>query len=129
VGARGTAPTLANRDHASATAFPPSHSSWWKLLGDLVVEADLFTGQSPARPVAGILFSGRLHCYGIDAHVGRNTVGFALAAELLLRYWPTLTDISIGTAERWSQWVRRDWAVYVGQCVADDREARQLETR
>jgi hypothetical protein len=32
-----------------------------------------------------------------------------------------LTGISISTAERWSQWAKRDWAVYVGQRAADDR--------
>ena len=29
-----------------------------------------------------ILFGARLHRYGIDAHVGRNTARLALAAEL-----------------------------------------------
>jgi hypothetical protein len=33
-----------------------------------------------------------------------------------------LTGISISTAERWSQWARRDWAAYVGERVADGRE-------
>jgi hypothetical protein len=32
-----------------------------------------------------------------------------------------LTGISISTAERWSQWAKRDWAAYVGQRTADDR--------
>jgi len=35
---------------------------------------------------------------------------------------PKTPGISISTAERWSQWAKRDWAAYVGQCVADDRE-------
>lgn len=26
-----------------------------------------------------------------------------------------LTGISISTAERWSQWAKRDWPAYVGQ--------------
>jgi hypothetical protein len=33
-----------------------------------------------------------------------------------------LTGVSISTAERWSQRAKRDWAAYVGQRVADDRE-------
>jgi hypothetical protein len=33
-----------------------------------------------------------------------------------------LTGISISTAERWSQWAKRDWAACVGQRAADDRE-------
>jgi hypothetical protein len=32
-----------------------------------------------------------------------------------------LTGISVGTAERWSQWAKRDWAAYVGQRTVDDR--------
>jgi hypothetical protein len=32
-----------------------------------------------------------------------------------------LTGISVSTAERWSQWAKRDWAAYVGQRTADDR--------
>jgi hypothetical protein len=28
---------------------------------------------------------------------------------------------SVGTAERWSQWAKRDWAAYVRQRTADDR--------
>jgi hypothetical protein len=30
-----------------------------------------------------------------------------------------LTGISISTAERWSQWAKRDWAAYVGQRATD----------
>jgi hypothetical protein len=33
-----------------------------------------------------------------------------------------LTGISISTAERWSQWAKRDWAAYVGQRAIDSRE-------
>jgi hypothetical protein len=33
-----------------------------------------------------------------------------------------LTGISISAAERWSQWAKRDWAIYVSQRAADDRE-------
>jgi hypothetical protein len=40
----------------------------------------------------------------------------------LPRCWPDLTGISISTAERWSQWAKRDRAAYVGQRAADDRE-------
>jgi hypothetical protein len=32
------------------------------------------------------------------------------------------TGISISTAERWSQWAKRDWAAYVGQRAADNAE-------
>jgi hypothetical protein len=35
--------------------------------------------------------------------------------------------VSIGTAGRWSQWAKRDWAAYVGQRVADDR--RKINSR
>jgi hypothetical protein len=34
-----------------------------------------------------------------------------------------LIGISIGIAERWSQWARRDWATYVGQRAADREDA------
>ncbi|GEM_PF-3578844 len=30
--------------------------------------------------------------------------------------------ISISTAERWSQWAKRDWAAYVDQRATDDAE-------
>jgi hypothetical protein len=82
----------------------------------------LFPGQSPARPAVDILFGVRLHRYGIDAHAGRNTARLALAAELPASVLADLTGISISTAERWSHWARRDWAAYVGQRAADDRE-------
>ena len=58
----------------------------------------------------------------IDAHAGRNTARLALAAELPASVLADLTGISISTAERWSQWAKRDWAAYVGQRAADDAE-------
>lgn len=82
----------------------------------------LFPGQSPARPTVEIIFGIRLRRYGIDAHAGRNTGRLVLAAELPASVLADLTGISISTAERWSQWARRDWAAYVGQRAADDRE-------
>jgi hypothetical protein len=81
----------------------------------------LFPGQSPARPAVDILFGVRLQRYGVDAHAGRNTARLALAAELPASVLADLTGISVGTAERWSQWAKRDWAAYVGQRTADDR--------
>jgi hypothetical protein len=60
--------------------------------------------------------------YGIDAHAGRNTARLALAAELLASVLADLTGISISTAERWSQWAKRDWAAYVGQRAAGNAE-------
>jgi hypothetical protein len=81
----------------------------------------LFPGQSPARPAVDVLFGVRLHRYGIDAHAGRNTARLALAAELPAAVLADLTGISVSTAERWSQWAKRDWAAYVGQRTADDR--------
>ena len=68
-----------------------------------------------------VLFGVRLHRYGIDAHAGRNTARLALAAELPAAVLADLTGISFSTAERWSQWAKRDWAAYVGQRTADDR--------
>ena len=60
----------------------------------------------------------------IDAHAGRNTARLALAAELPASVLADLTGISVSTAERWSQWAKRDWAAYVGQRTADDRRDR-----
>jgi hypothetical protein len=48
------------------------------------------------------------------------------APRQILDEW-NLTGISLGTAERWSQWAKRDWAAYVGQRTADDREG--IESR
>jgi hypothetical protein len=79
----------------------------------------LFPGQSPARPAVDILVGTRLHRYGIDARAGRNTARLALAAELPASVLADLTGISISTAERWSQWAKRDWAAYVGQRTSD----------
>ena len=45
----------------------------------------------------------------------------ALVAELPASVLADLTGISVSTAERWSQWAKRDWAAYVGQRTADDR--------
>jgi len=81
----------------------------------------LFPGQSPDRPAVDVLFGVRLRQYGIDAHAGRNTAHLALAAELPASILADLTGISISTAERWSQWAKRDWAAYVGQRTADDQ--------
>jgi len=80
----------------------------------------LFPGQSPDRPAVDVLFGVRLRQYGIDAHAGRNTARLALAAELPASVLADLTGISVSTAERWSQWAKRDWAAYVGQRTADD---------
>ena len=77
----------------------------------------LFPGQSPARPAVDILFGVRLH----RAHAGRNSARLALAAELPASVLADLTGISVGTAERWSQWAKRDRAAYVGERTADDR--------
>jgi hypothetical protein len=60
----------------------------------------------------------------IDAHAGRNTARLTLAAELPASVLADLTGISVSTAERWSQWAKRDWAAYVGQRTADDRRDR-----
>lgn len=79
----------------------------------------LFPGQSPARPAVDVLFGVRLHRYGIDAHAGRNTGRLALAAELPASVLADLTGISISTAERWSQWAKRDWTVYVAERNAE----------
>jgi hypothetical protein len=79
----------------------------------------LFPGQSPGRPAVDVLFGVRLHRHGIDAHAGRNTGRLALAAELPASVLADLTGISISTAERWSQWAKRDWAAYVGRRAAD----------
>ena len=69
----------------------------------------LFPGQSPARPAVDVLFGVRLQRHGISAHAGRNTAWLALAAEPPASVLADLTGISIGTAERWSQWAKRDW--------------------
>jgi hypothetical protein len=60
---------------------------------------------------------------GIDAHAGRNIARIALGTDLPASMLADLTGISISTAERWSQWAKRDWAAYVGQRAADDAEA------
>jgi len=82
----------------------------------------LFPGQSPARPAVDVLFGVRLRLYGIDAHAGRNTVGLALAGELPAAVLADLTGISVSTAERWSQWAKRDWAAYVGQRATEESQ-------
>jgi hypothetical protein len=79
----------------------------------------LFPGQSPARPAVDVLFGVRLQRHGINAHAGRNTARLALAAELPASVLADLTGISISTAERWSQWAKRDWIVYVAEREAD----------
>jgi len=71
-----------------------------------------------------ILFGVPLHRYGIDAHAGRNTARLALAAELPASVLADLTGISISTAERWSQWAKRDWAAYLGQRATDVNAGR-----
>jgi hypothetical protein len=97
-----------------------------QLTKDDVIEDDratwpwLFPGQSPACPAVDVLFGVRLHRYGIDAHAGRNTARLALAAELPASVLADLTGISVSTAERWSQWAKRDWAAYVGQRATDE---------
>jgi hypothetical protein len=53
---------------------------------------------------------------------GATTARLALAAELPASVRADLTGISASTAERWSQWVKRDWAAYVGQGTAMTEE-------
>ena len=79
----------------------------------------LFPGQSPGRPAVDVLFGVRLQRHGINAHAGRNTARLALAAELPASVLADLTGISISTAERWSQWAKRDWSAYIAQRAAD----------
>jgi hypothetical protein len=45
-----------------------------------------------------------------------------LVAELPASVLADLTGIGMSTADRWSQWAKRDWAAYAGQRVADDGE-------
>jgi hypothetical protein len=45
----------------------------------------------------------------------RNTARLALAAELSASVLADLAGISVSTAERWSQWAKRDWAAYVAE--------------
>jgi hypothetical protein len=52
-------------------------------------------------------------------------VSFPSSARLTLA--DGVAGISISTAGRWSQWAKRDWAAYVGQRTADDREG--IESR
>jgi hypothetical protein len=79
-----------------------------------------FPRQSPARPAVDILFGVRLRQYGINARRAQHA-RLALAAELPAAVLADLTGISVSTAERWSQWAKRDWAAYVGRRMADDR--------
>jgi hypothetical protein len=66
-----------------------------------------------------VLFGVRLQRYGIKAHAGRNAARLALAAELPASVLADQTGISISTAERWSQWAKRDWTAYVAQRATD----------
>jgi hypothetical protein len=56
--------------------------------------------------------------------VGLLSHRLALAAELPASVLADLTGISISTAERWSQWAKRDWTSYLGQRAADAQAAR-----
>jgi hypothetical protein len=61
---------------------------------------------------APCLYSGRL--------IGEKSAGLgALPASVLA----DLTGISVGGAERWSQWAKRDSAAYVGQHTVETEEA------
>ncbi|HEX9542544.1 MAG TPA: hypothetical protein VGA04_30840 [Streptosporangiaceae bacterium] len=78
-----------------------------------------------------VLFDVRLQRHGIAAHSGRNTARLALAAELPASVLADLTGIGISTAERWSQWAKRDWIFYIGQRAADvqaEAPAARIET-
>jgi hypothetical protein len=98
-------------------------------LGRLGTSAPwLFPGQSPARPAVDIPFGVRLHRYGIDAHAGRNTARLALAGELPASVLADLTGISISTAERWSQWAKRHWAIYVAERSVSSRNTAGQST-
>ena len=60
------------------------------------------------------------------AHQARQTRAQAASDAARVLRDPAATSaersgISVGTAERWSQWAKRDWAAYVGQRTADDR--------
>jgi hypothetical protein len=99
--------------------FRDQNDERWTLASLGTPAPWLFPGQSPARPAVDVLFGVRLQRHGINAHAGRNTARLALAAELPASVLADLTGISISTAERWSQWAKRDWIVYVAQREAD----------
>ena len=91
----------------------------------------LLPGQSPACPAVDVIFGVRLQRYGINAHACRNPARLALAAELPASVLADLTGISISTAERWSQWAKRDWTSYIGRRAADvqaEAPAARIET-
>jgi hypothetical protein len=48
--------------------------------------------------------------------------GLALTAELPAAVLADLTGTSVSSAERWSQWAKRDWAAYVGERALGDRQ-------
>lgn len=54
------------------------------------------------------------------AQAASDAARLALAAELSAAVLADLTGISVSTAERWSQWAKRDWAAYVGQRAIDE---------
>ena len=88
------------------------------------VEAGAFITHSPVAVSTARNYQNtlRLFCdYAADARYGwaaRCLEQFGSAPQRIL----DLTGISISTAERWSQWAKRDWVAYVGQRAADDRE-------
>ncbi len=68
--------------------------------------------RGPARLVfvsSAVRWSGRRRAGGCAVMVAAWAVAMALT-------------ISISTAERWSQWAKRDWAAYVDQRATDDAE-------
>jgi hypothetical protein len=81
-------------------------------------------GSSPARvqpawPWTSSSASVSASTASTDAHAGRNTARLALAAELPAAVLADLTGISFSTAERWSQWAKRDWAAYASAAVGN----------
>lgn len=67
------------------------------------------------------LLAERDHIHQLDRCLTDEAMPLDLrVGELPAAVLADLTGISVSTAERWSQWAKRDWAAYVGQRTADD---------
>lgn len=72
----------------------------------------LFPGGRPGRPLTADGLEQRMHCYGIDARAGRNSLLLDLAAELPPVVLADLIGLYPNTAVRWVQAARGDWTAY-----------------
>jgi hypothetical protein len=78
----------------------------------------LFSGRSPARPVAPQTLTRRLRQHGIEPRQARNAALAGWASDLPPAVLASLLGVHIQTAVNWASHTRRDWTTYLAERIS-----------